>query len=125
MILIKEPRLTTKLEVFTPRYKNKHQAGGEMEALLHMRKVHQATSIIIVEFTKAKHLQGQRFAITRDTVQKCPIGSNRKDGIKNMYIVPMSLFDNWRSYEEEHNIAIYIFDDVEEKRTKHEQIKLL
>ena len=124
-MMIKNPHLCTKLEVWTPRYSDKW-SNGEYVALLHKSKVHHASSTIIIEFTKAKHLQGQRFAITRDIVQACPLTSNKRSGELNMYAVPMSKFDSWESYKEVHDKAIHIFDNVyKDKRTESEQINLL
>lgn len=102
MIVIKTPHTTTRMEIFNPRYKNKWAKDGEMEVLMHIRRVDFAqSSVIIVEFPKAKWLQETRHAIYKKQVQPCPKGSNQKDSTINMYIVPMSMFDTWISETEE------------------------
>ena len=85
------------MQVWTPRYHDKSDGGGEYVALLHKNKVDFATPYIIIEFTKAKHLQGQRFAISKQYAQQHEIGTNGK---APMYLIPMSHFEDWISGSE-------------------------
>jgi len=94
-MIISKPWLATKLDVWFPRYHD--QWEGERVALLHKDKVDHATLNIIVEFTKAKHLKGQRFAISRAYAQTHAVGTN---GSAPMYIIPMSHFEDWVSGSE-------------------------
>ena len=95
-MIIKQPHLCTKLQVWTPKYDNKSltQDYGEPVALLHKGKVDHASAVILVEFPKAKHLQGQRFAIKKQDAQRHAIGTN---GAAPMYEIPMSHFESWVS----------------------------
>jgi hypothetical protein len=107
MITINAPHLTTRMEIWAPRYSSAYTETGERVALLAKYKVDKSTPIIRVEFTKAKHLVGQRFAIARDKVWKCPIDTNGKIPC---YAVPMSEFDSWQTYEESNQIEDIIYD---------------
>lgn len=100
-MIFNNPQLLTKLEIWTPRYHDKKDGEGEWIALLAQYKVDQASPWIRVEFTKAKHLMGQRFCIKRSTVQECKLDSNSKIPC---YAVPMSLFENWDSTEDVKNV---------------------
>lgn len=90
-MIINKPWLCTKLEIWAPKY---NTVNGGWEVWLSKSKVHHATSIILVEFTKAKHLLGQRFAITRDKVQRCREVSNGKIPC---YAVPFAMLKGWDS----------------------------
>jgi hypothetical protein len=96
-MIFNRPDLLTRLEVWWPRYNDQYTATGEKVALLHKEKVDKGTPWLIVEFTKAKHLYGQRFCIKRSEAQKCPVGSN---GTAPMYIVPMSKLEGWDKVSE-------------------------
>ena len=96
-MIVRYPHMTTKLEIWFPRYSSAYTETGERVALLAKYKIERATPQIIVEFTKAKHLIGQRFAINKNYVMNCPIDSNGKIPC---YAVPMSAFDTWETPEE-------------------------
>lgn len=100
-MIIKAPHLLTKLPIWWPKYSTQYSGVGEKVALLHKDKVDHGTVCILVEFTRAKHLKGQRFCIMREEAQRCPITTN---GAAPMYEVPMSKLENWDSVEEIHNI---------------------
>lgn len=107
-MIINQPHLTTKLEIWAPRYSDAYTDTSEKVALLAQYKVQQATPVLIVEFTKAKHLLGQRYAITRQKAMTFPVDSN---GTIACYAVPMSAFENWETGAEAAAVAESIFDD--------------
>lgn len=97
-MIINQPHLCTKLEVWAPRYNDKYEDEyGEPVALLHKDKIDYGSPTIIVEFTKAKHLKGQRFAIRKTYAQSHSAGTN---GNAPMYEIPMSHLENWASKQE-------------------------
>jgi hypothetical protein len=108
-LIIAKPHLMTHLSVWTPKYNSKSltQDYGEQVALLHKRKVDFASPVIIVEFPKAKHLQGQRFAIRKESAQKHAVGTN---GAAPMYEIPLSHFESWESAQEVIDLAEEAFD---------------
>ena len=61
---------------------------------MHKNKVDHATGVIRIVFTKAKHLEGQKFAIYRKDAMKYPVGTNGK---APMYEVPFSALSTWES----------------------------
>ena len=107
-ITIAQPHLLTKLEIWQPRYSDKYTDKNERVALIAKYKVEHATGVVLVEFTKAKHLEGQRFAIKRDDIMRCTLDSNGK---VPCYAVPMSLFSNWQTTQEVVEIANNVFED--------------
>jgi hypothetical protein len=107
--IIHKPQTCTRLDVWTPRYHDKKDGkAGEWVALLAQYKVSSASPIIIVDFTKAKHLKGQRYAIKRSDVVSYPLDSNGKIPC---YAVPMSAFDTWETAAEVRDVALSAFDD--------------
>lgn len=95
-MIFNKPHLLTKLEIWTPRYSDAYK-DGERVALLAKYKVDQASPWILVEFTKAKHLNGQRYCIKRVDAQRCNLDTNGKIPC---YAVPMSKFENWDTVQE-------------------------
>ena len=106
--IIHKPHTCTKLEVWTPRYHDKKDGEGEWIALVAKYKVDQASPIIIVDFTKAKHLKGQRYAIRKDKAQSYPIETNTKI---ECYAIPLSAFDTWETAAEVRDLAFDAFPD--------------
>jgi hypothetical protein len=101
MFVIKNPHMQQKLEVWAPKYDSTSltQDYGEQVVLIHKGKVfHGESEYILVEFTKAKHLVGLRFAIKRDYAKKHATGTNKKAA---MLEIPMSHFKAWESALEE------------------------
>jgi hypothetical protein len=96
-MLIKNPAICTTLEIWQPRYSSLYSDTQERVALLAVYKVEHASPIIIISFTKAAHLRGQRFAIKKSTVLKCPVDSN---GSIPCFSVRMSLLEPWQSAAE-------------------------
>lgn len=107
-MIIKSPELCTRLTIWRPKYSTKYSDEAEYIALLAVYKVNKATPTIIVDFTKAKHLEGQRYAISREVAKQCPIASN---GTIDCYAVPLSKFTNWETAEEVAQIAKEMFDE--------------
>jgi hypothetical protein len=104
-MIIQKPHLLTKLEIWAPRYSDAYTATDERVALLAQYKVAQSSPVILVEFTKANHLKGQRFAIRRSDVERYPIDSNGKIAC---YAVPMSKFESWETAAEVRDLALGI-----------------
>lgn len=107
-MIINKPHLCTKLEIWAPRYSSKYTDLEERVALLAKYKVDQSSPVIIVTFTKAKHLEGQRFCITKQQAQSYPTNSNGKI---DCYVVPESAFSSWETAQEVADIANNIFED--------------
>lgn len=82
------------MEIWAPKYNTEH---ADWEVWLHKRKVDYGAEIIIINFTKAKHLSGQKFAIERNKVQRSQVGSNGKTQV---YKLPFGRLATW---EEERN----------------------
>lgn len=107
-ITIHKPHHCTKLDIWFPRYSSAYTATNERVALLAQYKVQSASPLIIVNFTKAKHLMGQRFCVRKEDVLRCPIDTNGKIPC---YAVPMSKFAPWESAAEQRDLALAAFDD--------------
>lgn len=107
-ITIHRPDLITHIQIWFPKYSSQYGDTGEKVALLAKYKVDQASPVFIVEFTKAKHLAGQRFAISREKAQSFPLGTNSKI---DCYEVPLSAFHTWNTPSEVNDIAMEAFDD--------------
>ena len=88
----------TVLEIWQPKYDTESK---EREAWLSCSKVKFSTPLIVIEFTKAKHLAGQRFCIERDNVLKYPVSTNGKIDV---YRVPMSALNNYSVDSERENV---------------------
>lgn len=105
-MIINKPHLCTKLDIWTPRYSDAYTDTAERVALLAQYKVAQSSPVIIVNFTKAKHLAGQRFCITREAAIRYPLDSNGKIPC---YAIPMSAFEGWETGAEVNEIAQALF----------------
>lgn len=101
-MIIQKPHLCTVVEIWSPKYGDVE----EQEAWIAQSKVRHASPIIIVKFTKAKHLIGQRFAVRRQDVERCPITTNGKIPV---YRVPLSKMEGWQSAQEVADIANSLF----------------
>lgn len=97
MIVTEEYR-NTKLPIWAPKYSAQYGGGSEPVALLSKNKVDHATPLVLIEFTKAKHLQGQRYCIFKSKAQSYPVDSNGKIPV---YAVPMSALDTWEKQSEQ------------------------
>lgn len=102
-MIIKDPHLCTVMDIWQPKYSTEH---GDYEVWLHKRKVDHATPTIIVKFTKAKHLEGQRFAIKKDRAQRFPVGTNGK---APMYKVGIGALESWETPQEANEKALKMF----------------
>lgn len=96
-MIFNKPHLLTRMDIWSPRYKDKHGELAEPVVLLAQYKVNQASTWIIVDFTKAKHLIGQRYCIKRQDAESSPLDSNSK---VPCYAVPMSKFERWDTADE-------------------------
>jgi hypothetical protein len=107
-VIITHPEKLTTLDIWFPRYSDQYKKTGEKVALLSCYKVDQASPVILVTFTKAQHLIGQRFAIKRNDAQRHPVDSN---GAIACYTVPLSDFTHWDTSAEVRDIALGLFED--------------
>lgn len=80
----------TLIDLWYPRYKNKWKPDGEKEYLPAVYRVVGGKEIIVIEFSKAKHLAGLRFAMKREDIMKYPQQSN---GRIMCYAVPESKWE--------------------------------
>lgn len=100
MIVTEEYRNTV-LDIWAPKYSaqyGQYGGGSEPVVLLSKRKVDHSSSLIIIKFTKAKHLMGQRYCIFKSKAQSYPVDSNGKI---ECYAVPMSALDTWEKQSEQ------------------------
>jgi hypothetical protein len=100
-MIIARPHTLTKLEVWSPRYSDAYKEG-ERVALLACYKVDNASPVILIEFTRAKHLIGGRFCIERKKAQGFRRDSNGKIPC---YCVKMSALETWETPGETMEIA--------------------
>lgn len=100
-MIIHKPHLLTRLQIWSPRY-------HDGVVLISQFKTHHASPVILVEFTKAKSLKGQRFCIKRETVEHCPVETNGKI---ECYAVPMDLLEGWETAQEVRDLANSLFED--------------
>lgn len=107
VMIVKSPHLLTKIKIWFPKYSSAYTDIQERVALLAKYKVEHATPYVLVEFTDAKHLMGQRFGILRETIVGCPVVTNGKI---ECYEVPMSYFENWQTASEVREIAEALFE---------------
>lgn len=106
-MIIKNPHHCTRIEIWAPKYSGAEGEYGEWVVLLSKNKVHHASPVILIEFTKAPHLKAQRFAIHRNTVERCPLGNNGKI---QCYLVRFSQLESWESEAEVAQIASNLFN---------------
>lgn len=101
-MIFNKPHTLTKIEIWSPRYSDKHKKElAEPVVLLAKYKVDSASPWVIVEFTRAKHLLGQRYCIKRSEAQSHKLDSNSKIPC---YAIPMSKFEYWTTVEEEKQV---------------------
>jgi hypothetical protein len=105
-MIINKPHLCTKLEIWAPRYSSAYTDTNERVVLLAQYKMYHASPVVIVKFTRAKHLDGQRFCVKKEDVLRCPLDTNGKIAC---YAVPMSMFESWESAAEVHDLAMAAF----------------
>jgi hypothetical protein len=104
-MIINRPHLCTKISIWYPKYVT---ASGDYEAWISKFKVRYASPVIIVEFIKAKHLQGQRFAVRRYDVERSPIGSN---GRIPVYMVPFGKLEPYETPADVQNTVNQLFKE--------------
>lgn len=96
-MIFNRPEILTHMDIWSPRYKDKHGDLAQPVVLLAKYKVDAASPWIIVEFTKAKHLMGQRYCIKRSDAQQHKLDSNTKIPC---YAVPLNKFEHWDTVKE-------------------------
>lgn len=106
-MIITKPHLCTRLPIWAPKY---HSESGQWEIWVSRYKVAHASPVIIIEFTKAKHLIGQRFAVRRQDVERSPVGTNGKIPV---YRVPFDVLENYETPADIHNIINKLFREEE------------
>lgn len=97
-MIVTEAYRHTKLDIWYPKYSAQYTDTQDRVVLLSKYKVDHGTPIILINFTKAKHLMGQRYCISRGKAQKYPVESNGKI---ECYSVPMSALDTWEKASEQ------------------------
>jgi len=104
-MILNKVHLLTKHIVWAPKYNDGSltKKYDELVALVHKKRVDFGTGIQIIEFPKAKHLQGMRFAIYKTKAQQCAVGGN--GSTSPMYEIPISAFEYWETYQEAAEIA--------------------
>lgn len=95
-MIIQKPHLCTVIEIWHPRYSDKWK--DEPRVLLSAYRVHHASPVILIKFTKAKSLAGGRYAIRREKAEKCERVTNGKIPC---YAVPLSQLEPWVSEKED------------------------
>lgn len=106
-MIIKSPHLCTTLDIWQPKYGT--QSGG-WEVWLSKFKIRYASPVIIIKFTKAKHLIGQRFAVRRQDVEQSPVGTNGKIQV---YRVPFEKLEPYETPADIRNVVEEIFTQGE------------
>lgn len=104
-MIIQKPSHCTHIPIWQPKYDTE---SGDWEVWILQRKVAYSSPVMIIEFTKAKHLMGQRFCIRRQDVEKCPIGSN---GCAPVYKVPFNKLESYDTSQEVVDLANNLFED--------------
>lgn len=104
-MIISKPHLCTKIPIWYPKYNTDE---GEWEVWLSKHKVGYASPIIIIEFTKAKHLKSQRFAVRRQDVERCEMTTNGKIPV---YKVPFSKLEGYDTPQDVLQTVNNIFKD--------------
>lgn len=101
-MIFQRPNQLTHIEIWFPRYHDKTHDNKEWVVPLAQYKVDAASPWIIIEFTKAQHLKGQRYCVKRSVAQTSPKDTNGKIPV---YCVPMSKLENWDTVEEVKNVT--------------------
>lgn len=104
-MIINKPHLCTKIEIWQPKY---HSETGDWEVWIGKRKVGYASPVIIIQFTKAKHLMGQRFCIRRQDVEKCKEVSN---GRIPCYAVPFDMLEGYDTAQEINDLVNNLWEN--------------
>lgn len=100
-MILNKIHLLTKLEIWYPKYGD----TDGWEVWISQSPPLQRDNPI--EFTKAKHLKGQRFYVRRDDVVRSPLGSNGQIAV---YRVPFAMLESWETQQEAYDLAMAVFD---------------
>lgn len=103
-LIISKPHLCTHIPIFYPKY---NTDGEDWEVWISVKKVTYASPVILVIFTRAKHLAGQRFAVRKDVVMKCEKGTNGKIPV---YMVEFSKLEAYETAQEVRDLAEGLYE---------------
>lgn len=104
-MIISKAYLLTKLDIWFPKY---HTPSGEPEVWISQYKAVHSSGVILINFTKAKHLVGQRYCVRRDDVVRSPVGTNGRIAV---YRVPFAKLEAWETQEEVYAIANNLWEN--------------
>lgn len=107
-MVIHKPHLLTTLDIWSPRYSDKYGDTAEWVVLVADYKLQQASPVVLINFTKSKHLKGQRFAINRQEALGSPLDTNGKIACR---AIPFSSLESWETAEEVRDLALSLFDN--------------
>ena len=102
-MLLTDKTIYTTIDLWYPRYNDKYTATGERCFLPAVYKVKGGANIIVIKFSKAKHMAGLRFCMKRSDIMTYPIETN---GTIDVYAVPESKWEEvendsiWRTINE-------------------------
>lgn len=105
---INKPHLLTTIDIWSPRYSDKYSDEGQWMVLVADYKLQQASPVVLISFTKAKHLKGQRFCITREKALSCVLDTNGKIACR---AIPFDSLESWETAEEVRDVALSIWQD--------------
>lgn len=117
---IANPHHLTKIQIWAPKYSTKYSEEKQWVVWPLKRKVDRATGTILIEFTRAKHLIGRRFCVSKNKLLKCPV---RYNGTDYCYEILFSELEEWQTPQEADLAAVNeIFSRPPQK---DEQLKLI
>lgn len=111
-MIVTKRTLTTTIDLWYPRYNDKYTATGERCFLPACYKVRGGANVIIIEFSKAKHMLGLRFAMKRSDIMKYPEVSN---GSISCYAVPESKWEPVETPEDIYKIIEELWPSEEKQ----------
>lgn len=106
-MVIHKLHLCTRIPIWNPKYSG-DSAAGNWEVWISQSKVNFASPVVIIEFTKAKHLIGGRFCIRKQDIQRSPVGTNGKIPV---YKVPFDKLESYETASELRDLALNIWED--------------
>lgn len=95
-MIFNNPSRLTKIDIWAPKYSTKHKTG-KWVVLLARYRVDSASPWILIEFTRAKHLKGQRYCVRQRDAQDSPLEDNGKIPC---YAVSMDKLESWGTVTE-------------------------
>ena len=101
-MLITKRTPVTVIDLWFPKYSSKYDGTKERAFLPACYKVDNGAEVIIVKFSRAKHMQGLRFAMKRKDVMTYPRQNN---GSIYCYAVPESKWEPVETPEDIHGVV--------------------